>query len=223
MRLITAAAALTACSSVAFAGIVIPVPTPSPFTETFDTDNAGWSGPAGDGTPAGFAGGALTETVNTGNFAGFPGSPTFGTVFRGSDSASGGAFDGDYAAGDINRLSFDVTTTAPIAFFVRFTSFNNAFGLTTGNSDLVFPGPFSTNVSFDIDLASLSLSGPPGGNAADIYANIRRVQILAVAIPGVTPENADVTLTIDNVSIVPAPGAAAMLGLAGIAGLRRRR
>src|SRR6056297_3319822 len=96
-----AAGALLVSAGTAFAQV------PMPFTETFDSDNAGWQ--EGPGNPASWSAGAITsQTVDaaTDFIAPFPGAPAFTTIFRTQTgtATSGGAFNGNYLAGGIAEL-----------------------------------------------------------------------------------------------------------------------
>ncbi|MEM1424134.1 MAG: hypothetical protein AAGH64_09040 [Planctomycetota bacterium] len=217
-----AAAAILAASGTALAQV--------PFIETFDTDAAGFRD--GPGNPATFNVGAIdSQTVDNANgfFAPFPGGPAFATIFRVDDNSSGGAFTGDYFSNDIRQISFDVTVNnsfgpgevGPFGLSIRLAGANPATGLSPA-SVTVGPGP--NTVTFDLSLANLSQSNPGAGvSDLDIFRNVQDIQITAIRLP-FSPATGSVSFTLDNFAIgVPAPGAAGLLAVAGLAATRRRR
>ena len=218
-----AVAAVLAASGTALAQV--------PFTETFDTDSAGFED--GPGNPAAFNAGAITsQTVDNANgfFAPFPGSPAFATVFRTDTATSGGAFSGNFFANDIRQITFDITVNnsfgpgeiGPFGLFVRLRNDVLATGLTT---DSVTLNPGFNQVTLGLDPAFLSQSNPGAGETnVEILQNIEAIQFTAFQIPFASPTAGNVSFTLDNVAIgVPAPGAAGLLALAGLAATRRRR
>ncbi|GAB4555859.1 MAG: hypothetical protein Tsb0013_18650 [Phycisphaerales bacterium] len=202
----------------------------TPFTETFDAGNAGWQD--GPGNPAPFAGGAiLSQTLDnaTDFFAPFPGSPALATIYRANETSSGGAFTGDYVAGGILELSFDITVlpdpagpAGPFGLSVRIANSVSSTGVLTQDAFLL-PGPNSVTLS--LDLADVTVSNPGAGQTAEqILSDVRTLTFFAVQIPSVSPTAGGVGFLLDNVAIdVPAPGALSAFALAGLAGVRRRR
>ncbi|MCA9276633.1 MAG: PEP-CTERM sorting domain-containing protein [Phycisphaerales bacterium] len=213
------AIALTA--GIAHAGV-------SPFTETFETGANGWlqgsfSAPTYNATGALDGSAYITSTADL-NSAG-----PFGlTIFRGQDDfdASGDAFVGDYLANGINRISIDFRHNAglDLGIALRVASSNNfpAFAVELANP--VASGEWVT-LSFDLDFFNplVTIEGAPTPEAFNaIMQSIGNLQLSADRPDGLdTPLVVDFDL--DNVSITPAPGSLALLGLGGLAATRRRR
>lgn len=208
----TASIVLIAAAGFASAGIV------SPFTETFDTDNSGWRD--GPQSPAAWnAGGSISGSGDV-NSAG-----AFGLlIFRAQDEygSSGGAFIGDYITSGINSISFDIRHDAGIdlTFAVRFSTVNNSPAFVIFSDQAVSSGSWTTvTLAISADAPGYT---PAGGTFESVAPQIGHVQILVSRPADLTaplPTNFD----LDNVSIVPAPGAIALLGLGGLAATRRRR
>lgn len=206
-----AALATLALTTPAFATIV-------PFTETFDAGNANWlDGPQNPATwnPGGF----LSTTADV-SAAG-----SFGLLlFRGqqNQNASGGAFVGDYIAGGINTISFDIRHDADrdLSFIVRFATANNSPAFVIFSEVFVAANVWTT-VSFDISPDNPLLTFA-GGTYDSVAYRIGNVQVLVDRVPGLT-EPLVANFDLDNVAITPAPSAAALLGLGGLIASRRRR
>lgn len=205
-------ASIASATAAASAGVV------SPFTETFDNGNADWlDGPQNPASwhPAGHL--RATADVSSAGAFGL-------LLFRAqaNQNSSGGAFAGDYVAGGIDRISFDIRHNADIdlSFIVRFATANNSPAFVIF-SDVSVEADTWTNVSFDISPDNPLLVFA-GGDYATVAPQIGNVQVLVDRVDGLTdPLVTDFDL--DNVSIVPAPGSLALLGLGGLAGVRRRR
>lgn len=200
----------------------------STFTETFEGGANGWlqgsfSAPTYNATGALDGSAYITSTADL-NSAG-----PFGlTVFRGQDDfdASGDAFVGDYLAGGIDRISFDFRHNAgqDLGIALRVATSNNfpAFAVELANP--VASGEWVT-LSFDLSFFNplLTIEGAPTPQAFnEIMQSVGNIQISADRPDGLsTPLEVDFDL--DNVSITPAPGSVALLGLGGLAAVRRRR
>ena len=200
----------------------------SSFTETFESGTNGWlqgsfSAPTYNAT-GGLDGSAFITSTADLNSAG-----PFGlTVFRGHDDfdASGDAFVGDYLAGGINRISFDFRHNAgqDLGIALRVATSNNfpAFAVE-------LDGPVASDewvtLSFDLSFFNplLTIEGAPTPDAFNaIMQSVGNIQVSADRPDGLTTPLV-VDFDIDNVSITPAPGAMALLGLGGLAATRRRR
>lgn len=221
MRTLTAMSAIVLATGLAQGGV-------TPFTETFENGANGWlqgnfAEPTFNTSGALDGSAYITSTLEL-NSAG-----PFGlTVVRGQDDfdASGDAFVGDYLAGGIDRISFDFRHNAGqdlgIALRVA-TSLNfPAFAVE-------LPGPVAsgewTTLSFELSFFNplLTIEGAPTpDNFNSIMENIGNIQISADRPDGLdTPLIVD--FDVDNVSITPAPGSLALLGLGCLAATRRRR
>ena len=198
------------------------------FTETFETGDNGWlqgsfSAPTYNASGSADGSAYITSTADL-NSAG-----PFGlTIFRGQDDfdASGDAFVGDYLAGGIDRISFDFRHNAgqDLGIALRVATSNNfpAFAVELANP--VASGEWVT-LSFDLSFFNplLTIEGAPTPDAFNaIMQSVGNIQVSADRPDGLsTPLEVDFDL--DNVSITPAPGSLALLGLGGMAAARRRR
>lgn len=202
--------------------------TVSSFTETFESGAAGWiDGSFGTLTEVGS--GALDGSAYVSYQADLNSAGPFGlTLFRGQDAfdASGDAFVGDYAAGGITTISFDIRHNAgqDLGIALRVATSMNfpAFAVELA-------GPISsdswTTVSFDLSFGNplLTLEGAPTPALYNsIITSVGNIQVSADRPDGLDSELL-VDFDIDNVSIVPAPSGVAMLALGGLVGVRRRR
>lgn len=218
---INAIAAIALTAGLANAGV-------TSFTETFETGDNGWlqgsfSAPTYNASGAADGSAYITSTADL-NSAG-----PFGlTIFRGQDDfdASGNAFVGDYLAGGIDRISFDFRHNAgqDLGIALRVATSNNfpAFAVELANP--VASGEWVT-LSFDLSFFNplLTIEGAPTPDAFNaIMQSVGNIQVSADRPDGLsTPLEVDFDL--DNVSITPAPGSLALLGLGGMAAARRRR
>ena len=215
----------TACTAVLVAaGAAV---AQSPYTETFDSGAAGWTD--GPGNPATDAGGYLSATVDLASFVPPPvgPGPSTAVLFRAeaADNASGGAFVGDYLAAGLNTITFDIRHDAsgPLAFALRLATPANFPGATVVSPVLVDAGPGFTTLSFSLDPSNPFLTYEGfSGSVEDVLSNVGNIQILGALVDN-GPATGNVTFEIDNVSIVPAPASAMLLGLGGLAAARRRR
>ncbi|MCR9074990.1 MAG: PEP-CTERM sorting domain-containing protein [bacterium] len=200
----------------------------STFTETFEAGANGWlqgsfSAPTYNATGALDGSAYITSTADL-NSAG-----PFGlTIFRGQDDfdASGDAFVGDYLAGGIDRVSFDFRHNAgqDLGIALRVATSNNFPAFAVELAEPVASGEWVT-LSFDLSFFNplLTIEGAPTPDAFNaIMQSVGNIQVSADRPDGLsTPLVVDFDL--DNVSITPAPGSLALLGLGGMAAARRRR
>ncbi len=208
--------------STAFAAIAAVVASSAsaavvPFTENFATDAANWTGPAG---PAGYdpAGHIAAETnVN---------SAAFGVVIalrgQSANNASGGAFVGNWITDGVSALTFSVRHSAPVPmnFGARLTTPVNFPGAIGIDFVPVMPGVWTT-VTIPISASYPGWVSFEGSDFNTIFSNIGNVQLLYSVPQSLAGTGTLVRVEADDVSIVPAPGVAAVLG-AGLL-LRRRR
>ncbi|MEM9372551.1 MAG: hypothetical protein AAGA55_02820 [Planctomycetota bacterium] len=210
MRTFTAAIALS--SGVALAGNI-----PTPFTETFDLGGENWR--QGDSSDVDWNSGVASTTVDL-NTAG-----PFGlTLFRAQDGfdSSNDAFVGNYIAGGIDTLSFDIRHDAGVdlGFSVRFATSANSPAFVLFAPQSVVSGEWTT-LTFAIDPNSPFYS-PAGGTYEAVAPQVGNLQIFAARPDGLTTPLVS-TFEIDNVAITPTPASAALLGLGGVVAARRRR
>jgi hypothetical protein len=201
-----------------------------PFTEDFTDGPQNWFDAPGtsvvswsaDGGPNGAGDGYISTSFA---FADIP-DPTLGTsIFRAQDefNSSGNAFVGDWIAGGVNEVSFWFRhdAPAPVNVFARFASpvnFPAAVGLVF---QPILPNTW-TQVSVPLFDGSPNLiyEGPFG--FGDVFSSVGHLQLGILPPMGFENDPTLYTFDVDKVSIVPAPGALALLGLAAFARRRRR-
>ena len=235
---------IVAAGVVGIVGIVVSVAGASltvPFTETFEGGAADWRqfdsvtavSIVGSGGPDGSAfARSLADTANA-----VQGPPQFGggnlTIVRGhstfgANGASGGAFVGDWIAGGVTNLSFDVRHDAdlPLSLFARIATPTNNPGATAVAFAPIVPGQWTT-VSIDIDPTNPQFISFGSGNFVSVFSNVGFLQFGVNILDPQTGQPLAISQSfnfdIDNVSIVPAPGVMALLGLGGLVVVSRRR
>ena len=212
----------SACTTSVHAALV-------PFTEGFDSDESSWRDSTGNallnwfntGGPAGAGDGYASGMFN---FAGSAAGDT-PVILRGQESfgSSGGAFSGDWIADGVTEFSFSFRhdAPAPVNVFTRFASSFNFPGAVAVDFVPVLPNTW-TEVTIAIEPANPQFISFSGQSFEAVFSSIGNLQI-GVQVPGsLAGFDSDFTFDIDNVSIVPAPGAASLL-LAGLLTGRRRR
>lgn len=204
--------------------------TTNPFTETFNSDAAGWRD-AGGGNLAGWIGsggpdgsGFITQGTNVNN-ASFD----FVVALRaqGSLGSSGGAFVGNWITDGVTSFSFAVRHNAPepLTIGARFAGAANFPGAVAINFAPVTPNVWTT-VTFAISALSPQFVTFEGSDFASVFSSVSNVQ-LAYAVPAsLAGTGTQIEFDADNVSVVPAPGAGGALVLGsislGLVGRRRR-
>ncbi len=203
-----------------------------PFTETFSSSAANWSSASAftplnypaSGGPDGSGYGSAPFTFTSGS----SGNPI--SIFRGNDSfgASGGAFVGDWLGGGATAFTFSVRHNAPFSlqFFGRFLGVNAFTGAAYS-----FPGSVlapNTWATFTVPLSNFTTDPNWVAEGAptlfnSTFTNVGKVQVGVWGDANTASQNGPWTFDIDNVGLIPAPGAAALLGVAGLGALRRRR
>ncbi len=199
----------------------------NPFTEDFSSSSNNWS-TASVFTPVGLVmtGGPDGSQYATRSFSfGASGAGDQPILFRGQSNfnSSGGAFVGNWLTGGVTEFSFSIRHNAPEALdiFARFSNPSPGAGvvsLATG----IAPNTW-TLITVDItNQAGFIYEGLPTLYNT-VFGNVGRVQLGAIVPADLAGTTASYTFDIDNVSIVPVPGAAGLLGLAGLVATRRRR
>lgn len=221
MRFAASAALLAAMSGAASGSI-------TSFVETFDSDAANWRNsdgsavldwfPAGGPDGSAYASGTFNLINATG---GFP-----PTVIRGQlgFGSSGGSFAGDWIAAGVTGFSFEFRHDLPESIVVtgRFATPANFPGASTESSIQVAPNTWTT-VFYDLTPGSPDIISLGGGTYPAIFSNIGNIQIGFNVPASLSGQDLLGRFDIDNIRIIPAPGAAGMALLAGLSILRRRR
>lgn len=136
-------------------------------------------------------------------------------------------WNGDYIGQGITTITLDARNSGNTDLFVRL-AFQGLNGTRVVTNDVLnlSAGSDWTNASFSLtDLfieSGFIESG--GGTIASTMSSVFEMRILSAQSPSFLGDVVDATLDIDNINaVIPAPGAAALLGLAGLAGTARRR
>lgn len=196
-----------------------------PFTENFDTDSSAWR--ANDQVaPLSFvaSGGPDGSSYASASFSfasqSTGGLPAFAKGHSGFGS-SGGALFGDWIASGVSTFSVAVRqdTGVPLSFFVRFAPST----LPGANAFSFAPVPSGVWTTLTVAINPATPFFYEGTTFDSTFNSIGRVQI-GVSVPAALAGNpGSFNFDIDQVSIVPAPGATALGALSGLAALRRRR
>jgi hypothetical protein len=205
----------------------------APFTETFDTNASNWlngisTAPTYNATggieDSGYISYTSTFTSGTGSFGGDP----LQILFRGNNSAnaSADAFVGNWIADDIISLSLsirhDYSTT--LNLYARLDAGSGA-AASLANSALYAIAPNTwTTITIEIENSNPPFTSYGAGSYDGIFSNIQNLQF-GLYVPANTTFT-NLTVDIDNVSVVPEPHEYA-LGIAGLLAVvifaRRRR
>lgn len=224
-------ARLTAIAALFIATPVFAVVV-NPFTETFDSTASNWSTAASPLTHPTYI---ATGGPDGSTFArtSFPLANSVSgdqpLVFRGQNNfnSSGGAFIGNWLGAGVEELNASIrhNGSAPITFYVRLAPFLAPNVVGPGVIS-IFSVPVQPNT-----WTTLSLAVDPSTSfiyeAGDFYSNftnVARVQYGFFVNDSIAGSTTPLQVDIDNVGLVPAPGASALgLGTLALATRRRRR
>lgn len=211
IRLLAASAACVLFCGGARAAIV-------PFTESFTSGAAGWTGPAGSAThdPAGHI--AVETNVNAASFG-----VVIGPRGQAANNASGGAFIGNWITEGVTALTFLVRHDAPVpmsfgARMVTPANFPAAIGL---DFVPVVPNVWAT-VTIPISPGYAGFVSFEGSDFATIFSNIASVQLLYNVPGSLANTGTIVRFEADDVRLVPGAGTSALGAIAMLVGARRR-
>lgn len=220
------------CPSFVLAAAIVALSYPAatmavtfPFTESFDADRSGWEG-FGDNIPLAHS---ATGGVNNSGYVFHDPIPTAGQLMGGqgailfranaADSASGGAFTGDWLSAGVTRVlayvqhDFD---EQPIDFFLRVTGANPNAGAVLfdlGVSPILATGDNWTLLDIEISEAN---STPTNGSFASVLPNVANFTIGGITANDISLGGVPVNVRLDQVSLVPEP-ATLMTALGAIA------
>ncbi|MFI4855697.1 MAG: hypothetical protein ACIAQF_12050 [Phycisphaerales bacterium JB065] len=223
-RIAIAIGSALAVSTSALAGGLV-----APYTETFDADSANWTNFNSSGNLDWFSNGGPADsayasgTYNLENASGmFP-----PVVLRAQQdaNASGGAFVGNWIESGVIGFSFDIRhdLDQPVTIFGRFATPQNNPGASANSSITVEPNTWTT-VTFDLTPDSADIISFGSGDYESVFSNIGNIQLGFYVPDGLAGQDIPVRVDIDNAGLViPTPGSAALLGVAGLALVRRRR
>ncbi|MCH8005637.1 MAG: hypothetical protein IH888_05325 [Planctomycetes bacterium] len=201
-----------------------------PFTEDFTVGPANWFDSPGTGlldwvAAGGPDGGAYVSTVfNFANSA-INDAPV---MFRGQDNldSSADAFVGDWITDGVTLFSFFLRHNAPgpVTIFSRFASPANFPGAIALEFAPIPPNIW-TEISIPIEPGNPQFISFEGSDFNTVFGNIGNLQLGLIVSESLAGLDADLTFDLDKVSIIPAPGAAAILAVGGwlVGGRRRRR
>ncbi|MFM7260996.1 MAG: PEP-CTERM sorting domain-containing protein [bacterium] len=199
------------------------------FYETFASSAQNWRNSNGasvlNWSPSGGPGNAAYVTsvfnLSATTVGGFP-----PTVIRAQQSfgSSGGAYVGNWITAGVTGVTFSFRHNLAEAVSVtgRFATPVNTPGASTVSSILVNPNTWTT-ISFDLREGSSDIISLGGGTYATIFSNIGNMQFGFTVPAALAGQNVDGSFDMTNFAIVPAPGALALLALAGFTGMSRRR
>jgi len=197
-------------------------------TETFDDGSANWTDAAGssflDWFPSGGPDGSAFAS-GTFNFANSSAGDT-PVILRAetAPNSSDGIFFGDYITEGVSELRFSIRHDgpAPVTLFTRFASQFNFPGAVAINF-----APIASNVWTDISIAidpdNSAFVTFEGTDFETVFSDIGRLQFGVSVGEGLAGLDQTFRLDIDNVRLVPAPGALVGVFGAGLFMTRRRR
>lgn len=213
-----ATSALALCSAPALA-------ITNPFTENFDASSANWSSASTFTAMGHFATGGVGNSGYASSSVGFTGQ-TVGAqpiLIRAQSNfnSSNNELFGNWITSGVTQLSLNVrqNTGAPVTFFVRFAPAAGPGAVAVINA------PVQPNVWTSIDL-SITPATPfiyEGTTFPVAFSDVQRVQIGVLVDAGIADQAGPFAFDVDGVSITPAPGALALVGVAGLMGARRKR
>ncbi|MEM1165240.1 MAG: hypothetical protein AAGI30_03010 [Planctomycetota bacterium] len=220
MRLFAPAAVAAAC----FASFATAMPV-NPFTEDFSDGASGWL--TNLDNPVTFVDTGTEQFIQTTEALSLivppgPPAPASGTVLRGESGASGDAFAGNWIDAGVREFSFDVRHfgPSPLNFGVRIAPPTNFPGAIAVDFVPVLPGVWTT-ITFEVSPTSTDFISFSGGDFNSVFSNVGNLQIQVLGDVALSGE--EVTIQLDNVSIVPAPASVLALLPLGAGAARRRR
>lgn len=217
-----ASIAFLALSAAAAHAVIVP------FVEEFNSDASNWREGTGVSNAAWSPNGGPGDSAHVFSTFSFANSQEGDTpvLLRGHDNfgSSGGAFVGDWLAAGVTEFSAYVRHDAPVPlnYFVRFAKPANFPGAIGVEFVPVFPNTW-TRIDIGIFDGNPEFINFETSDFDTIFSGIGKLQ-LGVEVPAALAGNpAGFTFGFDAIAIVPEPASLALLGLAGLVALRRRR
>lgn len=217
----TSAAALLSLTAFAFPALAIT----NPFTETFDSSSANWSSAAAftamTHLPAGGVGGSGFAR-STASLAGAAvGSQPLLIRAQSNFNSSGNELFGNWLAAGVQTLSLSLRHDAPaaVSFFVRFAPEAGPGAVA------IVPVPIQPNAWTPVSIA-INPATPfifEGTTFQGSFSSVFRVQVGVIVDAPLSGTSTPINFDVDNVGVVPAPGALGLLGIGGLLAARRRR
>jgi hypothetical protein len=145
---------------------------------------------------------------------------------HGAFGSSGNAFVGDWLGAGVTSISVSLRQNGPGAatFFLRFAP-SAGPGLVA-----VLPTPVPANtwttisIPINASYGGYIFEAPPGVSTfTPTFTTMSKLQIGILVDASLANRPTPLTLDVDNVSIVPAPGSMALIGIAGLGLASRRR
>lgn len=134
---------------------------------------------------------------------------------------------GDYLAAGINGIQMDVANrgSAPLILRVGFNVLFGEAGSWFVSSDPVEIGPGTDWMTVSFPIGEGELTRVSGSDDYEtVMSSVRSMRILSSANPSFRGDELATTIGIDNITAVPEPSGALLLGLgASLVGVRRRR
>lgn len=208
-------------------GSAMPALAIVPFVEPFAANASNWRQSDGATDLAWSASGALDGSSFGSAPFNFVNQTANATpiLFRGSTqyNTSGNALFGDWRTDPVTEVIADVRQNSgvPLTFFSRFSP--GAAGAVALSSTTVASNTWQ-QVHFTIlpfDPLTFFYEGP-GVSYDTVFTNVARVQFGVLVPTELAGVDRNFQFDIDNIRVVPTPGAVALLGLAGVVARRRR-
>jgi hypothetical protein len=199
------------------------------FYEGFTSNSASWRNANGAadlawhefGGPTGGSYATSAFNLISTTAGGFP--PTVIRAQSGYGS-SAGAYAGNWIAAGVTGVSFSFRHDLSEAINVtgRFASANNFPGAAVVAFTPVASNVWTT-IFIDLTASSPNFVSFEGSNHATVFSNIGNMQFGFMVPAALVGQDLEGHFDITNFSIVPAPGALALMGFAGCLGVIRRR
>lgn len=220
-RTLAATALLSCLSATASASLV-------GATENFDSDSANWLNapatsfldwfPTGGADGGGYASGVFNlASTNAGD------TPVILRA-RSAANSSNNIFFGDYITEGVTELRFQFRHNAPdpVTVFTRFAASPNFPGAIAVHFTPVLANTW-TELIVAIDPDNPAFISFSGSDFNTVFSSIGQLQFGVMADSALAGVDQEFRFDIDNVRLVPAPGAGAALASLGLLGVARRR